>query len=47
MVNLKSGRLAQFSDLVHMIYAASAEPSRWTDVIAAVAKGTAGGRLEN
>ena len=37
-VTLKPNRLEQFSDLVHLIYAASAEPSRWPDAVAAVAQ---------
>ena len=35
-------RLEQFSDLVHRIYAASAEPNRWPDAVAAVAQSMGG-----
>lgn len=39
---LKPNRLEQFSGLVHLIYAASAEPSRWPDAVAAVAQSMQG-----
>ena len=32
----ESSRLEQFSDLVHLIYAASVEPKRWPDAFAAI-----------
>ena len=34
----QSSKLQQFSELVHRIYAASAEPSRWLDAVAGVAQ---------
>lgn len=35
---IQTARLEQFSDLVHQIYAASAEPSRWPETVGAVAR---------
>ena len=37
-------RLAEFSDIVHQIYAASADPSRWPDTVAAVAQSVGGNK---
>ncbi len=34
----ENARLAEFSDIVHKIYAASADPSRWPDAVAAAAQ---------
>lgn len=39
---LLRSRLEQFSDLVHQIYAASAEPHRWPDTVGAVAQSIQG-----
>jgi hypothetical protein len=33
-----SQQLTQFSDLLHMVYAASAEPARWHEAVAGIAK---------
>ncbi|MBK7657139.1 MAG: hypothetical protein IPJ18_21125 [Betaproteobacteria bacterium] len=30
--------MTQFSDLLHMVYAASAEPARWHEAVAGIAK---------
>lgn len=39
-----SARLAEFSDIVHLIYAASAEPERWPEAVGAMARSVGGNK---